>query len=338
MKTKIAPIAIAISMGFLTLAVQANETPGWFTGVKVKNDLRLRYEGFDFDEDGKKTRNRFRYRLRLGATKALNDRLLVGLRLASGSGDPTSTNQSFDNSFSGKDIVIDRVFLTYEYKRWEIGAGKTANPFHTTNMVWDSDVNPEGFYQKWRRDGLYLTLGEMLVEEESSDRDTNLYSAQLGYKGGGESRYNLSASYYFYQNLELGGLGRLDYGFVDLLASVDFQLGKIPATLKAHLAQNVTSEIKNEDTAWAFFLSLGKNKRPGDWSAELKYAEIEAFSVNGAFADSDFGFADKQGFQVKAGYQAAKPMTWFLTIFSIDSILAEEQGFNRVQLDCSLKF
>lgn len=338
MKTNIAWIPLAIMIGWVTLPLEAGDSPGWLAGLNLNNDLRVRYEGLAFDEDGKKNRNRFRYRLRLGAWRKLNDQLVVGLRLASGSGEPTSTNQTFDNSFSGKDIVIDRVYFTYDYANWKLAAGKVANPFHTTDMVWDSDVNPEGFYQKWQRDGIYLTLGEMLVEEESTDSDSNLFTGQMGYKGGAALSYDLSATYYYYQNLDVEPFGPLDYGFFDVLASLGFQMGAMPAMLELNYARNTSDEMNDEDTAWAVFFTLGKNKKPGDWSLTLKYAEIEAFSINGAFADSDFGFADKKGFRLKASYQPAKPMSWHLSVSGIDSIQAEEQGFNRVQLDCSLKF
>ena len=315
-----------------------DDTPKWLENWSLKGDFRVRGEGIEFDREDRKTRNRARYRFRIGAQKKISDRLGFGFRLASGSGDPTSTNETFDNSFSGKDIVIDRAFFTYKKSGWTLGAGKHENPFHCTDIVWDSDVNPEGFYQKYDNKRFFLTLGESFVEEESSGPDTNLYAAQAGLKGeAGPVAYKVSGAYYLYKDLALPIIGATDYRFVDLVADVSFVSG-VPVSLTLDFVKNTTSEVEAEDTAWAVFAQIGEDDSPGAWWGTVKYAEIELLSVNGAFADSDFGFSDVEGFVVDLNYRASKHVAARLAVFSVDSILATDNGFNRVQLDCSLKF
>lgn len=318
----------------LMLPVQAGDLPKWLDGWKVKGDLRLRAESKDSDTEGAERRDRARFRLRISADKKINDQFKVSLRFASGSGDPTSTNQSFDNSFSGKDWNIDRAMLSYKSGNWNIHGGKMKNILHNTDIVWDSDVNPEGFFQNYDNGSFYFTAGELFAEEEKTDYDTNLYVLQFGTKGGDNLKYNVSGSYYSYNEAEgFFGTQGDDYNFVDLVAALKIS----GVSLKFNYVQNTTSGIDDNDTAYAVFVDWG-GKKPGDWKFGLKYAEIEAFSSMTVFADSDFGFGDKEGFKAYAGYQANKFLAWKLSVFSVDSILAEDKGFNYAQLDCAIKF
>ena len=308
----------------------------WLKNWKFKGDFRVRYEGTDFDDEGTKTRNRGRYRLRLNADITISKNLSTHVRLASGEGAATSTNQSFDESFGGKDLFVDRAFLVYRTGGWKLGAGKMANPLTTTDIVWDSDVNPEGFYQSYSAERFYATLGEMMVEEESSAADTNLIVFQLGTKDP-KGKWNVAAAYYNYLGHEIGGID-LDYQFIDALAALKFQLGALPGSARFHVVKNVTSEITDEDTAWGVFADLGRDKNPGDWKFSLKYARIEGFSSLELFTDSDFGFADKRGFSAAASFVSGSRLSWKVTTFFVDSIVAEDKGFNRIQVDGSLKF
>lgn len=173
-------------------------------GYKSWGDLRLRYEGLDQHRDVSNDRNRFRYRLRVGMEKALSDELSVAFRLASGDvGAITSTNESFDSNFAFKNIIIESVYATYKpewanvgpFQNVEITAGKVKNPFTEGSswMVWDSDVTPEGVYQradlelfssdaldaKWKN-----LAGQFILEEGSgSDNDdAELYAFQTGFE------------------------------------------------------------------------------------------------------------------------------------------------------------
>ena len=74
--------------------------PEWLKGIKFGGDLRLRYETI-FNRTDEPDRNRGRFRLRFNFAKKLCDELDVVIRIASGdSNSATSTNQTFDDSFS----------------------------------------------------------------------------------------------------------------------------------------------------------------------------------------------------------------------------------------------
>lgn len=335
---------LAFLLALLALNATAGEVPKWLEGWKVKGDLRLRLESTDFDQSDKESRDRARFRLRISASKKITDQLKVNLRFASGTGDPTSTNQSFDSSFSGKDWRIDRAHLQYESNNWTLHGGKMSNVLHNSDIVWDSDINPEGFFQQYKNSGFYMTLGELFVEE-SSGTDINLYVAQFGAKGGDSVKYDVSGTYYSY-NAADGFLdtGSDSYDFVDLLATI--KLKKV--SLNFDYVKNVSSfdyvdfkgdtyHLDDVDTAWAVYAAWG-GKKPGDWNFALKYAELQAGSSFSDFTDSDFGKGDSEGFVGRIGYQASKRLSWKLNLFSIDSIERTDAGFFRAQLDCAVKF
>jgi len=120
-------------------------------------------------------RGRARFRLRIAAETKLDDNWTLGFRLASGSDpDPTSTNQSMDDNFAKKDMWIDRVYAIYKAGNVKIAAGKIANPFETTDIIWDSDINLEGVAETFSFENGHITLGQMVLSENSSAADAYL--------------------------------------------------------------------------------------------------------------------------------------------------------------------
>src|SRR5437867_5850247 len=79
------------------------KVPGWVTGIRLINDLRLRYDQIYAPDSDFVTRSRIRARLRLGAIAALKDDWEIGVRLTSApsigrdsGGDPLSTQATFE--------------------------------------------------------------------------------------------------------------------------------------------------------------------------------------------------------------------------------------------------
>ena len=142
-------------------AGQQGALPTWMEGLTYFGDLRLRYEHSSWsnaldDSTSRKNRGRARFRLRFGVKKEwLEKQLAVIFRLASGEcGGATSTDQTFTDVFSQKNIRIDRAYAIYKpnwLKGLVIAAGKVANPLVCTDLTWDTDVNPEGAYVAYKR-------------------------------------------------------------------------------------------------------------------------------------------------------------------------------------------
>lgn len=120
--------------------------------LKLSGDTRLRYQ-FDNNDaqvansGNDRQRSRFRFRLRLNAEYDFAGPFYGGLSLESGN-DANSANQTFQDGFRDYGIFISKVYLGWNAADWlTVVAGKQDNPFYTTNMVWDSDINPQGLVE-----------------------------------------------------------------------------------------------------------------------------------------------------------------------------------------------
>jgi hypothetical protein len=134
------------------------------TEIELYGDMRVRYEARQGETGPPNTldrpndtlrRSRERYRLRLGLRGTLADDFFFGLRLE------TSTNPRSTNVTIGDDagpfgrtsdaIGVGQAYIGYSgFREIRLTAGKMANPFVNTLMVWDADINPEGLAEQWK--------------------------------------------------------------------------------------------------------------------------------------------------------------------------------------------
>ena len=110
-------------------------------------------------------RERFRYALRLGLRGDLFDDFNYGIRLET-SANPRSpwvtfaddTGKSSSSPLSGTPtdkssdgIYVGQIYLGWHPTDWfEMTVGKMPMPLYTTPMVWDTDINPEGAFEKFK--------------------------------------------------------------------------------------------------------------------------------------------------------------------------------------------
>ena len=133
--------------------------------LRIYGDTRLRYEyreaqskanGFDTADA-----SRFRYRLRLGLDAKLIDNWFFGLRIETSSNARSTnitmsqttgtSNQSPAFSKSNNGIYVGQLYLKNTPFPWlTLTGGKMPNPLVTSPMVWDPDINPEGFAQQFK--------------------------------------------------------------------------------------------------------------------------------------------------------------------------------------------
>ncbi len=140
------------------------------TELELFGDMRFRYEyrGGRTPSDGPnpndwQERERERYRLRLGLRGTLLDDWFFGVRLET-SASARSTNVTFGDDTSSSSPGgggpfakgSDGVFVGQAYGGYKgfpgvtLTAGRMPNPFVTTLMVWDPDINPEGLAEQWK--------------------------------------------------------------------------------------------------------------------------------------------------------------------------------------------
>lgn len=346
-----------------SLKDNVGEVIPFLKGAKQGGDFRLRHEYFDYFNKNTdagttdRTRNRFRIRLRYGFEKDFGDDWKAGFRLATGgSTDNVSTNQTLGNRgyFTLKDIFIDKAYAQFTpnglksygaIRGATIGAGKFDNPFtrYATTIVWDSDVTPEGVYEKIdfqlansenNKLNLYTALGQFLVNE-NADNETD---AQLfGYQGalnwstrnfGTEQTVDLTfaASYYDYPNffqtvtsntastsyLRTNTSALDNPRILDLYPEIAFTWNGQPVVLWVDHVNNIGSidptrveinEVHGEDTAWGFGFKFGKAKKKGSFEWHYGYFEIGANAVVAAFNDVDFGGPGGVGHTNRQGHK-----------------------------------
>ena len=332
--------------------------PGWMENLKLYADLRLRYNFDCFNTDAHE-RNRARFRLRFGATKTwLDKQIEAGFRFASGSSeDPTSTNQTMTDGFGEKDLWIDLAYAKIAPKEipgFMAVGGKMKNPFVCTNMLWDSDVNPEGVWFRYDMDGIegvkpFAGVGFFVLEYNKNAGDATMHAYQVGatIEALEGIKWTPALAYYDYGNYERPGNfngrdgnnsesgGRLtaeEFNIVNLVNKVGFEAFGLPMSAYVDYAHNCQSEVSDTDDALAVGITVGKNKKAGDWSAKYKYAYIEANAVAGAFSDSDFGQANRKGHQWGAAYNITDFLTFGLNLFYTQPVSGSDVGDTKFSL------
>lgn len=157
------------------------------TELEIYGDARVRYEIRNGNSGAPSTlvtnpndaqqRNRARYRLRLGLRGTLIDDWFFGLRLET-STSARSTNVTFGDDSGPFGKTSDGAFIGQAYVGYKgirdltLTAGKMPNPFITTSMVWDGDINPEGLAQQYKHTfNLSFGGGSSAAAVESYSKD-----------------------------------------------------------------------------------------------------------------------------------------------------------------------
>jgi len=211
--------------------------PAWVDRIKGYADVRVRYQfdQFDtnnltpdqlglqraaFDEDpiflsnSQEDRRRWRTRLRFGAEAKLSDWSALGFGLATGNGeDPVSTNTTQGDNFNGYGVAVDQAYIRLDPVDWfSLEGGRFANPFFSTDLVWDSDLRFDGLVAMAKprfSDALAgrMTLGVFPVDHVdpgvlNSAGSKWLYAAQamLDWKTEA-SRARVGLAYYHFQDI-----------------------------------------------------------------------------------------------------------------------------------------
>ena len=338
--------------------------------ISLKGDVRYRHEMID--KQGSETRNRNRVRARIEVKAKVNDTLKAGIKLASGSDDPVSSNQTLDGAFGSKGINLDKAYFDWSPKPVtgvNIIGGKMGKPWIVVkDLVWDGDLNPEGIAVKYETgDGVKVmaNAGGFWVEERKADDDTMLYAGQLavGVKNGVD--ITAGVGYYHFTEMEgrttladaedsfgnssvdvldiNGDVESLDYAcdFQELECFVEacMKAGSLPVTLYGQYVVN--NEADSNDTGYLAGIKMGKAKNPGQVEVDYNYRELERDAVVGAFTDSDSfgGGTDGKGSKIAAKLKIAKHWDLAAAYFINDlGLSGSSKDYDRLQLDLKLKF
>lgn len=355
------------AIGLSSAEAFADEVKPWYERMSVQGDFRYRHESI-FKESAK-DRNRHRIRARVGLKATINPLTDATLRLASGRGEPTSTNQDLGATSGQKPVWIDRAYLEFRpCKRGTLLGGKFGAPFKASDLMFDPDLNLEGVAGKFGSKDMnfYGSLGGYWLSESNRSYDQGLFSAQAGYLKSGESAtINLALGYFDYQNLKhepvLGTVGGntvsagtnsplyvYDYNVAMIRAEWERKVDTKALTIWGEFAHNL-SEIDREsgdperNNAYVIGINCNAPKAKLPWDAGYNVRVLERDAAVAEFTDSDFigGGTNGWGHRLTIGIVPAQNMTLRSTYF-LNYIDPFDDGANltyqRLMLDAEVKF
>jgi hypothetical protein len=95
-------------------------------------------------------RVRERFRFRFNGDVALQKGWSTGFALETGQA-ADSGNQTLDAANDDYSIFLARAYITYAPNlNWSFSGGKFKQPLYTTDLVWDADINPQGFTENYK--------------------------------------------------------------------------------------------------------------------------------------------------------------------------------------------
>lgn len=205
---------------------EQGSAPEWAKRVRFGGDVRLRYQHDRYSANNAElvqpsnptqlmnTRvnaDRFKYRVRVSGEVDLDDNLQAAVRIGTGN----DTNPLSTTLTMGDYANRDRVYIDLAYVKWKpieqvtVIGGRMRNPFFHTDLVWDPELNPEGFAALLRQSigsdwSVYATAGAFPLQYNDLSRKGKwLYGYQLGVERKEEKGVgaNIAVAYYDYRNV-----------------------------------------------------------------------------------------------------------------------------------------
>lgn len=184
--------AASTSAGKLNLGSHLSE-------FKLSGDVRLRHQVETQAPEtasgspvvsNERTRERFRFRLNGDALMQKGWGAGFALETAPAA---DSGNQTFQDANNDYNIYLARAYVSWQPDRnWLFVGGKQKNPFYTTDLVWDSDINPQGLNQNYKyfineKDTFEVRAAQIIMDDRPeatfgpAGRDAWLFAQQAVY-------------------------------------------------------------------------------------------------------------------------------------------------------------
>jgi hypothetical protein len=344
----------------------AEALPSWIRNTSFKGDLRLRYQWSD-REDGNQDRSRFRGRFRIGFVTKVNEKMAIGVGLATGDDNPRSTNQTFGDSFSTGDIRLDYGYASYKPFDWlQLIGGKFKNTLWLPggSFLWDSDIRPEGLAVSMNRTvgrvELFMNNAFLIIQENAdSSRDPVMFVFQPGY------RVNLGERAYFknalsvYQSskvegselkfstgsntMNLDGTLAEDYDPIVVSGELGCKTGLVLLPFAALYSEYVNNTaVSSKDSGYIVGFKFGheKVKKPRQWKASVHYQRLERDAWLDILPDADAygGETDSESYVMKVTYGLMKNVTLGTNYYHNKSLSGDSNNEDILEADMVFKF
>ncbi|HQF38659.1 MAG TPA: putative porin [Opitutaceae bacterium] len=326
------------------------------TEFKLGGDVRVRHQYDATTSQGAGTslhRNRERFRFRFNGDAKLAGGWGAGFALETANA-ADSGNQTLENGNADYNIYLARAYVSWQAnENLSLVGGKFKNPFQTTDLVWDGDINPQGLSETYdfriSEGSLQLRAGQFVMDDNDerkgsgpSYRDSFLFAQQLVYtnKLSNGVSVTVAPGYMFYNNASITGNnnetafdGRTKgLSIATFSGSVKFpNVGANTLSLYWDSSYNFDADTRVHDiyglsdsygdgaTAWLVGLGYakGKGKDQGDWSVKLDYRRIGIGALDPNLSDSDFAFGhmNQQGIKLGGSYNVTSFASIGLTYF-----------------------
>jgi len=217
-----------------------------------------------------------------------------------------------------------------------------ANPLVCTNMVWDSDVNPEGFFVGYKpkcgpvepfAGVAYFILDDTRTGTDVTTATMQAFQAGFDWTIVKDVKWTTAATYYNFDGLPTGyraangndvfppgHLAANGFRTINLTNMVGFPVCGLPVNVFFDWVHNCADtdsqpDFTNQSDGFNAGVKVGKNKKKGDWSVGYRYAYIEANSTPGELNDSDFEYSNRKGHVFSATYNIADFLTVGAEVF-----------------------
>jgi Putative porin len=367
---KLLMATLALFVALSVDEVQAQDNP-----LNLGGDFRVRHERTTKQQPGSQPdirdpRNREVVRFRFGINKRVNDLFNFGARLATGSpDDPNTADVTLGDFVNDLTISLDRAYMELTYKNLFVTGGKFANPFRTTELVWDGDVNPQGFAASYtvanagkiipKLTGMYY-----IVDEQTNNPDSYMLGGQLqfGINASSNLSLTLAGAYYDYtiKSLVDANSGDTqsnflnatrdaylsDFDLIDAIATIDYRgfSERFPLRLVGDFVKN-RGAAQGEDTGFEVDLYLGKASKKKDWRFQYGYSLAENDAVLAAFSHDNTTIATNyEEHALGVDYVVHENTTLNVTLYqyrrhNIKSATSlENEFFTRVRLNAVVSF
>jgi polyhydroxyalkanoate synthesis regulator phasin len=176
------------SAGKLNLGSQVTE-------FKLGGDVRLRHQvETQAPQNGtvSNERTRERFRFRLNGDVMMQKGWGAGFALETAPA-ADSGNQTFENGNNDYNVYLARAYVSWQYSpELLLVGGKQKNILYTTDMVWDGDINPQGFSEVYTKalngkDTLQIRASQLIMDDNNetgigrAGRDAWLFAQQAVY-------------------------------------------------------------------------------------------------------------------------------------------------------------
>jgi hypothetical protein len=169
------------------------------TEFKLSGDVRLRHQvETQAPETASGTsavsneRSRERFRFRFNGDVLLQKGWGAGFALETASA-ADSGNQTFQDANNDYALSLARAYVSYQLNpNMFFAAGKVKNPFYTTDLVWDGDINPQGVNENYKvsigaKDSFEIRAMQLIMDDRAetaigpAGRDAWLFAQQAVY-------------------------------------------------------------------------------------------------------------------------------------------------------------